>query len=143
MIKVPPRKKINLIEMENIAIEAMTELEKNGIADLLLLKNDKLRAWWTDYKEYIAAVEAAKAEEERRERVKAEALARLSEEEKELLGLKPRKIVKRSRVWRDDNYEEEEEINAWDGDDETETEDGFEVEYHTSNGVTYKTLKIK
>lgn len=141
MIKVPPRKKINLIEMENIAIEAMTELEKNGVADLLLLKNDKLRAWWTDYKDYTAAVEAAELEEARRERVKAEALARLSEEEKELLGLKPRKIVKRSRVWRDDNYEDEEEYKAWD--DETEYEEGLEVEYHTSNGVTYKTIKIK
>lgn len=78
--------------LARMACAAMDELEANGIAEVLLLKNDELRTWWAAHKEADRKEKARIAEKERKERVKAEALARLSDEEKELLGLaKPKK----------------------------------------------------
>jgi hypothetical protein len=77
--------------LARIACKALTELEKNEIEDLLLLKDDEVRTWWTKHKEDDRKEQARLAEIERKARVKAEALARLSDEEKELLGLAPKK----------------------------------------------------
>ena len=79
-------------KLARIACKAMDALEANGIEDFLLLKDNEVREWWAQHKEADRREKARIAEKERRERVKAEALARLSSEEKELLGLsKPSK----------------------------------------------------
>jgi hypothetical protein len=81
--------------LARIACAAMEELVKHGKADFLVLKNDELRTWWESHVAADRKEKARIAEIERKERVRAEALARLSDEEKELLGLKP--TVKRQR----------------------------------------------
>jgi hypothetical protein len=79
-------------KLARIACAALNELEENGIAEVLLLKNDELREWWAAHKEADRKERDRLAEIERKERVKAEALASLSDEAKELLGLsKPKK----------------------------------------------------
>ena len=83
--------------LARIACKAMDALEENGIEDFLLLKDDEVRQWWQQHKEADRKEKTRVAEKERRARVKAEALARLSDEEKELLGLaQPKKLVKKS-----------------------------------------------
>ena len=87
--------------LARIACKALTELEKNEIEDMLLLRDDEVRLWWKKHKEDDAREQARLAEIERKKRVKEEALARLSDEEKELLGLKkpdPKKKVSNSVV---------------------------------------------
>ena len=82
--------------LARIACKALTELEKNEVEDMLLLKDDEVRVWWKKHKEDDAREQARLAEIERKERIKAEALASLSDEAKELLGLKkptPKKKV--------------------------------------------------
>jgi hypothetical protein len=74
-------------KFEKFAVEAMEELEANGMADLLLLKNDKLREWWKAHKEEEARKLAARLEKERVARVREEALAKLSTEERKVLGI--------------------------------------------------------
>ena len=95
--------------LARIACKALTELEKNEIEDLLLLKDDEVRTWWKKHKEDDAREQARVAEAERKKRVKEQALARLSDEEKELLGLKPDIKPKTKRpafkLWDDDKDE--------------------------------------
>jgi hypothetical protein len=79
----PPAKS----KFEKFAVEAMEELEKNGVADLLLLKNDNLRGWWKSHKEAEARKLAERLENERIARVREEALAKLSTEERKVLGI--------------------------------------------------------
>ena len=108
--------------LARIACKALTELENNEIEDMLLLRDDEVRLWWKKHKEDDAREQARLAEIERKKRVKEEALARLSDEEKELLGLKkpdPKKKVSNSVVrappkvvWEDEDgkwFEEDEE----------------------------------
>ena len=76
-------------KLARIACKAMAELENNNIEDLLLLKDDEVRTWWKKHKEDDAREQARLSEIERKERVKQEALASLSDEAKELLGLIP------------------------------------------------------
>ena len=84
-------------KLARIACAAMEELERQGKEDFLILKNEEVAQWWAKHKEADRKEKARVAEEERRARVKAEALARLTEEEKELLGLnKPKKVAKKS-----------------------------------------------
>ncbi len=61
---------------QDIAYAAMKALDEDGRADFLLLKNAKVREWWTAIKE-----------EERKQQVIKDALAKLNDEEKQLLGL--------------------------------------------------------
>jgi len=84
-------------KLARIACKAMTELEKNEVEDLLLLQDDEVRTWWKKHKEDDAREQARIAELLRRERVKEEALARLSAEEREVLGLTPVPTVKLQR----------------------------------------------
>ena len=82
--------------LARIACKAMTALEESEKEDFLLLKDEEVREWWAAHKEADRKEQARIAEKERRARVKAEALARLSDEEKELLGLaQPKKLVKK------------------------------------------------
>ena len=82
-------------QLARIACAVMEELVKQGKEDFLVLKNEEVRTWWEEHVKADRKEKARIAEIERKERVRAEALARLSDEEKELLGLKP--TVKRQR----------------------------------------------
>ena len=81
-------------KLARIACAAMEELERQGKEDFLILKNEEVAQWQAKHKEADRKEKARIAEQERRERVKQEALARLTEEEKELLGLKKPKRKK-------------------------------------------------
>lgn len=74
--------------LANYATIAMQALEENGHADFVLLKHDDLHKWWNFHKKEIAKAEEARVARERRAEVKARVLARLTDEEKEVLGLK-------------------------------------------------------
>jgi len=76
--------------LARIACKALTELEANKIEDMLLLRDDEVRVWWKKHKEDDAREQARLAEIERKKRIKEEALAKLSTEERELLGLAPK-----------------------------------------------------
>ena len=74
--------------LARIACKAMTELENNKIEDLLLLRDDEVREWWTKHKE---ADQKAREKEERKQerlRLRRAALRKLTAEEKVALGLK-------------------------------------------------------
>lgn len=77
--------------LARIACKALEELEKNEVEDMLLLADDEVRTWWAKHKEDDRKEQARQAEIERKARIKQEALDRLSDEEKELLGLAPKK----------------------------------------------------
>lgn len=81
-------------KLARIACAAMEELERQGKEDFLILKNEEVAQWWVKHKEADRKEKARLAEIERRERIKQEALARLTDEEKELLGLKKPKRKK-------------------------------------------------
>ena len=83
--------------LARIACKALTELENNKIEDVLLLRDDEVRAWWKKHKEDDAREQARLAEIERKKRIKEEALAKLSHEERELLGLAPKASSTRIR----------------------------------------------
>ena len=92
--------------LARIACKALTELEKNEVEDMLLLKDDEVRQWWQKHKEDDAREQARLAEIERKKRVKEEALAKLSSEERELLGLgsTKKKSSRSSKVVNVDDY---------------------------------------
>lgn len=75
-------------KLARIACKALTELERNGIADLLLIKDDEVREWWTAHKEADRKAAEERAEKARRAKIKRNALKKLNDEEKELLGIK-------------------------------------------------------
>lgn len=75
-------------KLARIACRALQALEDMGKEDFLLLKDDEIRVWWAAHKEADrAAREAEQARQERKE-AKERLLARLTDEEKALLGLK-------------------------------------------------------
>lgn len=88
--------KARLDMLARIACKAMDELVKQGKADFLLLKDDEVRKWYEkhvedDRKAKAAAEkkrlknEAKLKEKERRGRIRAEALNKLTAEEREIL----------------------------------------------------------
>ena len=96
--------------LARIACKALTELEENGVEDLLLLKDDEVRTWWKKHKEDDAREQARLAEIERKERVKQEALAKLSDEERKLLGISVDKRsgkLRKSRIVIDQECEDD------------------------------------
>ena len=74
--------------LARIACKAMTALEKDGHADFLLLEDDEVREWWKKHKEADAKAKAEHEEKARLALVKKEALAKLSAEERKVLGIK-------------------------------------------------------
>lgn len=134
-------------KLARIACAAMEELERNGVSEVLLLKNDELREWWAKHKEADRIEQERIAEKERRARVKQEALDRLSDEEKELLGLAPKKPSRNVYGKASLSDAEDEDVGEYDYEDWeqlAEEEDAFEVEYHTTtNGITVKTFKVR
>ena len=81
--------------LARVACRALTELEDNGIADMLLLRDDETRDFWIKHKEFDAKRKAEEAEKRRKARLKKEALAKLTPEEQEALGIKVKKPVSR------------------------------------------------
>ena len=136
-------------KLARIACKAMSALEEEGKADFLMLKDDELRAWWKKHKEDDAREQARIAEKERRERVKAEALASLSDEAKELLGLaKPKKKSSKAVVIEEDDedvFDDDKEYADWDNEIDTEELiNQLEQEYHKlTDGTVVKTFKIR
>ncbi len=103
--------------LARIACAAMKELERMGKEDFLILKNEEVGKWWAAHKEADRKEKARIAEIERKKRVKEEGLARLTDEEKELLGLKkpePKKHkkfpVKKELTYDFETWSEEAEI---------------------------------
>jgi hypothetical protein len=66
----------------------MTELVKSGHADFLVLKDDEVRDWWEAHQEADRKAQEAKDERARKAKLKKDALAKLSDEEKKILGIK-------------------------------------------------------
>jgi hypothetical protein len=96
--------------LARIACKALSELEDNKIEDMLLLRDDEVRTWWTKHKEDDRKAKEAREAKERREALKKAALAKLSEEEKEVLGMtkpKTKRGVPNFRVVFDDEDEGE------------------------------------
>ena len=84
------RLKAEADKLARIACKALAALEDMGKEDFLLLKDDEIRIWWSAHKEADRKARAeAQAKQERKE-AKERVLARLTEEEKVLLGLKKR-----------------------------------------------------
>jgi hypothetical protein len=80
--------KENNDKLARIACKAMTELVKAGYADFLVLKDDEVREWWEQHQEADRKAQEAKAEKARLAKIKKEALAKLTPEEKKILGFK-------------------------------------------------------
>lgn len=74
-------------KLARIACKAMTELVKSGYGDFLVLKDDEVREWWEKHQEDDRKAQEARLEKERRAQVKKEALAKLSDDEKQVLGI--------------------------------------------------------
>ena len=78
-------------KFEEFAKAAMHELAEHGLADFVLLKNDKLRAWWQSVLKEELAAQTKREAIERKKMLKEQALSKLSDEEKEALGLNRKK----------------------------------------------------
>ena len=91
------RLKAEADKLARIACAAMSELEKMGKEDFLILKNEEVGTWWAAHKEADRKERERVAELERKKRVKEEALKRLTDEEKELLGLKKPPVKKHKK----------------------------------------------
>lgn len=77
-----------------ISLLLMREIEAQGTAEFVLLKNDSLREWWAEVKAVDRANEAEAARRVAEEldaaemaRLRTEVLSRLSSEEKRALGV--------------------------------------------------------
>jgi len=84
--------------LARIACRALEALTESGQADFLLLKDDETREWWIRHQE---ADRKAREKEEariRREELKAAALSKLTQEEREALGIKSVKSNFRKRT---------------------------------------------
>jgi hypothetical protein len=80
--------KQNNDKLARIACKAMTELIEQGKADFLILRDDEVREWWEQHQEADRKAQEAKAEKARLAKAKKDALAKLTPEEKKILGLK-------------------------------------------------------
>ena len=81
--------------LARIACAAMTELEHNGIAEGILLRNDEVRTWWEAHKIADAKARAEKAKKEAAElekrrlaKIKQELLNSMTPDQKKALGIK-------------------------------------------------------
>ena len=79
--------KARLDKLARIACKALTELENNSLADNLLSTDDEVATWWKKHKADDALAKTIAGL-----KIKARALAKLSEEEKLALGLITPKI---------------------------------------------------
>ena len=84
------RLKAQADKLARIACKALQALEDMGKEDFLLLKDDEVREWWQQHQEADRKARAAEEEKQRRKEAKARAMAKLTDEDKILLGLKKR-----------------------------------------------------
>lgn len=111
-------------KLARIACRALQELEDNGIEDMLLLKDDETREWWLKHKEADRKAREKREAEERRQRMYDEALAKLSQEEREVLGIATKKHKKSRKV----TYDEDEILDQLEEEfDELYSQDGVKV----------------
>jgi hypothetical protein len=82
------RLKRELDKVTRIACKALLALQENEQEDFLLLEDDELREWWIAHQEADRRTREAAEAKQRKEEAKAQLLARLTDEEKILLGLK-------------------------------------------------------
>ena len=75
-------------KLARIACKAMEELVKQGKADFLLIKDDEVREWWNTHQEADRKAREAREKKEHENRIRKEALAKLTPEEKKILGIK-------------------------------------------------------
>ena len=68
-----------------IAVIAISELVRQGTADLMFLRDEELKEFWEKHLKKIKAIKDAKAKEENDKRVLANALAKLTPEEIQLI----------------------------------------------------------
>ena len=80
--------KANNDKLARIACKAMTELVEQGNADFLILRDDEVRVWWEKHQEADRKAKEAEEEKLRNAKIKKQALAKLSAEEKKVLGIK-------------------------------------------------------
>lgn len=75
--------------LARIACKALTQLESTTHGEFdELMQDEEVRTWWNAHKIADAKAQAKKLEQQERERVKQEALAKLSPLEKKILGIK-------------------------------------------------------
>lgn len=79
--------RMNLGGVTKIAYLAVSELVNQGRADFLFLREPDVSDWYTKMKTKEQTVRELIADEERKEQVKKNALAKLTAEEKKLLGI--------------------------------------------------------
>jgi hypothetical protein len=84
---VPRDYQKQLDRLARIACKAMTELAEQGKVDFLLLRDDEVREWWDQHQEADRKAREERELKEREERIRSEALAKLSAEEKKVLGI--------------------------------------------------------
>jgi hypothetical protein len=71
-----------------IAVVAISELVNQGKADFLFLRDEEVKDFWDKHLVKIVAIREAKKREEREKEMRTNALAKLTPEEKKLLGIK-------------------------------------------------------
>jgi hypothetical protein len=81
-------------KLARIACRALDALTEAGKADFLLLKDDETREWWVAHQEADRRAREQAEAKLRREELKAQALSKLTQEEREALGIKPRATFK-------------------------------------------------
>ena len=84
------RLKAQADKLARIACKTLQALEDMGKEDFILLKDDEVREWWQQHKEADRRAREAEELKQRRKEAKARAMAKLTDEEKVLLGLKKR-----------------------------------------------------
>ena len=75
--------------LSRIACKALTHIEESGDGlEILILKDPEIATWWREHKEADRKEQERIAELERKKRVRASALRKLTSEEKKELGIK-------------------------------------------------------
>lgn len=77
----------NNINFNSLSERIMDALVELGGADFLLLKDDEIRNWWGGVVNQREAVRRQQEELQRREQLRAQALSKLTDEERNALGL--------------------------------------------------------
>lgn len=77
-------------KMARIACKALQALTDMGKEDFILLKDDEVREWWQQHQEADRKAREAERIKQERKEAKARAMAKLTDEDMILLGLKKR-----------------------------------------------------
>lgn len=77
-------------KLARIACKSLNALEAMEKEDFLLLKDNEVREWWAEHKEADRKAREAEERKQALKAAKARAMAKLTDEDKILLGLKKR-----------------------------------------------------